>query len=58
MEASAFFAVARFRKIKFAQVLYAGDCVAGEKWDGRFWFDRTSAKARLLSIAIEAVKSL
>jgi len=37
MEAAAFFAVARFRNVPFAQLLYAGDSVAGEEWDPRGW---------------------
>ena len=37
MEASAFFAVARFRGIRFAQLLYGGDDLSGETWDDRSW---------------------
>ena len=37
MEAAAFFAVARFRNVPFAQLLYAGDNVAGDEWDPRGW---------------------
>ncbi|MFH1688730.1 MAG: hypothetical protein ABIE42_00655 [Candidatus Eisenbacteria bacterium] len=35
MEAAAFFAVAHFRGVTFAQMLYGGDDVSGEKWDRR-----------------------
>ena len=35
MEAAAFFAVARFRGIRFAQLLHAGDDVSGATWDER-----------------------
>ena len=37
MEAAAFFAVARFRGIRFAQLLYGGDDLSGEEWDERAW---------------------
>jgi uridine phosphorylase len=37
MEAAALFAVARFRNVRFAQLLYAGDSVAGDQWDPRGW---------------------
>lgn len=34
MEAAAFFAVAKFRKVSIAQILYASDAVSIEGWDG------------------------
>jgi hypothetical protein len=37
MEAAAFFAVARFRGIRFAQLLYGGDDLSGDAWDEREW---------------------
>ena len=37
MESAAFFAVARFRGIRFAQLLYGGDDLSGEEWDARSW---------------------
>ena len=37
MEAAAFFAVARFRGIRFAQLLYGGDDLSGDEWDERSW---------------------
>jgi uridine phosphorylase len=37
MEAAAFFAVARFRGIRFGQLLYGGDDVAAEQWSHRHW---------------------
>ncbi len=37
MEAAALFAVARFRGVPFAQLLYAADSLAGEKWEARGW---------------------
>jgi len=56
MEAAAFFAVAQFRGIRFAQLLYAGDDVSSETWDDRDW--TTSPSRRLtfdlaLDVALE-----
>ena len=36
MEAAAFFAVAQFRDVELAQMLYAGDDLSGE-WSDRNW---------------------
>ena len=46
MEAAAFFAVARFRRVECAQLLYAGDSLAGRKWDPREW-NRHAMRERL-----------
>ncbi|HUS14258.1 MAG TPA: nucleoside phosphorylase [Chloroflexia bacterium] len=37
MEAAAFFAVAQFRGVILAQLLYGGDDLSGSTWDGRDW---------------------
>ena len=58
MEAAAFMAVARFRKISFAQLLYAGDSLAGEVWDERNWWDHTDARAAMFDLAARAVLRL
>jgi uridine phosphorylase len=57
MEASAFFAVARFRGIRFAQLLYGGDDLSGEQWDDRKW---TVSPSRRLTfdLALEVAASL
>jgi uridine phosphorylase len=55
MEASAFFAVAQFRTVKFGQLLYGGDDVSGEKWDSRGWEKRTSTREKLFWLAVESV---
>ncbi len=54
MEAAAFFAVARFRGVTFAQMLYGGDDVSGEEWDHREWNRRTTVREELLHLAAEA----
>ena len=56
MEAAAFFAVARFRNVKFAQVLSAGDDVSGKEWDKRRWAERSTARQELLMLAIDAAR--
>lgn len=54
MEAAALFAVARYRGVELAQVLYAGDDVAGELWDSRDWHKQTDARERLFELAVDA----
>jgi uridine phosphorylase len=55
MEAAAFFAVARFRGVSFGQMLYAGDDLSGEAWDGRGWPHHDTGRTLLLGLAAEAV---
>ena len=52
LEAAAFFAVARFRRVRFGQLLYAADKVVG-KWDDRGWM-RHQGRERLFTLAAEA----
>jgi uridine phosphorylase len=58
MEAAAFFAVARFRGVPFAQLLYGGDDISGDTWDHRHWHRHASVRERLLELAIEACLAL
>ncbi|MBN9111823.1 MAG: nucleoside phosphorylase [Pseudonocardia sp.] len=58
MEASAFIAVARFRGVRFAQVLLAADSLAGPEWDARGWTTARSARAGLTSAAARAALDL
>lgn len=55
MEAAAFFAVARFRGVEFAQLLYGGDDLSGESWDPRGWIGHASGRELLFRLAAEAV---
>ena len=55
MEAAAFFAVAQFRGVSFGQMLYAGDDLSGEAWDGRGWPHHSTGRDLLLRLAAEAV---
>jgi uridine phosphorylase len=54
MEAAAFFAAARFRKVPFAQMLYGGDDVSGKDWDPRRRDSRVPVRERLFWLAAEA----
>ncbi len=54
MEAAAFFAVAKFRGVAFAQMLYGGDDVGGDEWDHRGWTGRKELRERLFWLAAEA----
>lgn len=54
MEAAAFFAVAQFRGVIFAQILYGGDDVSGQEWDSRHWQHRASVREKLFWLAAEA----
>jgi len=56
MEAAAFFAVARFRRVRFGQLLYAEDDVSGKRWDRRMWPGRSATRRELLTLAIDAAK--
>jgi uridine phosphorylase len=58
MEAAALFAVAEFRGIQLAQLLYAGDAVGGARWDQRGWTKNLSVQEQLLELGLEAVLSL
>ncbi len=58
MEAAAFFAVAQFRDVPFAQILYGGDDLSGDEWDRRDWMGRVSTREKLFWLAVEAVLEL
>jgi purine-nucleoside phosphorylase len=58
MEAAALFAVARFRGVELAQLLYAGDDLSGDTWDPRGWVRHESGRDLLLRLAIEAVVAI
>jgi uridine phosphorylase len=58
MEAAAFFAVAQFRGVTFAQILYGGDDVGGAEWDSRHWARQISTREKLFWLAVEAALRL
>ncbi len=55
MEAAGMMAVAQFRKVPLAQVLYAGDDLSGSEWDNRNWQSRSDVRERLFWLAADAV---
>jgi len=55
METAAFFAVAKFRNVDFGQILYGGDAVLPEAWDGRTWDSRLEIRQNLFWLAAETV---
>ena len=58
MECAAFAAVAEFRNILFGQILYGGDDVTADKWDGREWQEQSSTREKLFWLAVETVCAL
>jgi len=54
MEAAAFFAVARFRGVQLAQVLYGSDDVSSAEWDPREMGKETSVREALFWMALKA----
>jgi uridine phosphorylase len=58
MEAASFFAIAQFRHVQFAQLLYSGDDVSSAQWDSRHWDKHTSVREKLFWLAAEACLSL
>ena len=58
MESSAFIAVARYRQLRFAQLLYAGDSLAGVTWDSRQWTSARDVREQLFDVAVRAALAL
>lgn len=58
MEAAAMFAVAQFRHVQIGQILYGGDNLDSEKWDGREWTKNWTVREKLIELAIEACLEL
>lgn len=58
MEASAFIAVARYRGVRFAQLLLAADSLAGEAWEHRGWTTARAAREGLFRMAARAALDL
>lgn len=58
MEASAYMAASQYNHVDFGQMLYAGDNLAGTKWDRRDWDNQTAIREHVLRIALDACLSL
>ena len=58
MEAAALAAVASFRGVPLAQVLYGGDDLSGQSWDHRSWQSQAEVRDNLLDLAATAALRL
>jgi uridine phosphorylase len=58
MEAAALAAVASFRGVPLAQVLYGADDLSGETWDHRSWQTQAEVRDNLLDLAATAALTL
>ncbi len=58
MEAAALFAVAQFRNVEIGQILYAGDNLGGDHWQGRHWIHQSDLRNKLIWLAAEACLKL
>jgi hypothetical protein len=58
MEAAALLAVAAFRGVRFASLLYAGDDVSGDQWDARRWTHNQPVRSRLFDVALDSAVAL
>lgn len=58
MEAAAFFAVAKFRRVVFGQILYVWDDLSSGDWKVHAFPSEEQLRARLFDLAAEAVLSL
>lgn len=55
MECASFFAVAKYRGVRFASLLYGGDDLSGAVWDGRGWHSRFDVRQGLVELALDAL---
>lgn len=58
MESAGMMAVAQFRSVVFAQVLYGGDDLSGTQWDNRAWQSRADIRESLFWVCAQACLSL
>ncbi len=58
MEQAGLFAVSQFRGIAYGAIIYCGDDLSKEKWDGRQWSSRKSVREELVQICTRLVKKI
>jgi len=58
MECATFACVSQFRKVKFGQILYAGDDVSGKEWNNRNWKSNKDQRLELIEISAEIALEL
>ncbi len=54
MECATFFAVAQFRRVRVASLLYGGDDLGSETWESRDWTKQASTREKLFWLTAEA----
>jgi len=54
MECSALAAVAEFREVEFAQMLYSGDNLDADVYDERDWWNNLSVREKLFVLSLES----
>jgi hypothetical protein len=50
--------VAQFRDVVLGQVLYGGDDLSGDEWDGRAWQSKTEIRENLFWLGADACLGL
>ena len=55
MEQAGCIAVSRFRRFSYGALIYGGDDLAGEEWDGRGWRSRKGVRSDLVRLCTELV---
>jgi len=58
MECSAFYSVAKAKRLLCGQLLYAGDHVTQEGWDYRDWHNRTEKRIKLFELAVKCLMNM
>ncbi|MCQ2382039.1 MAG: nucleoside phosphorylase, partial [Clostridia bacterium] len=58
MECAAYYAVAQFKKLDCAVLLYAGDVVHKEGWNYRDWHSRNDMREHLFDLAVKCILKL
>ncbi len=58
MECAAYYAVAEFKGLECAELLYAGDVVHKEGWDYRNWHARNDMREHLFDLAVKCILKL
>jgi len=55
MECAAFAAIARFRNVRYTQLLYSGDSLVGPQWEHRQWMSQTALREQVFRFAAQAL---
>lgn len=58
MEFTALVAVAKFRRVEFAEILYCGDDLSQEVWDGREWNQQDLLRKDLIFLTKKALEKM